>query len=406
VHASRIDHGASEIEAYVSSWRYLIAVELASLALEQPISWQSTNAENLSAFLKDNYGGTNPHLSEILRPAKLKLNKLSFMPQIMGNAIGGVDLERKSGDHNFGFELNALSTSIMDAVQKVIHDTNMEPLSLHFDELDQGITNLDASRSKLLIGLIIAAREIKRESEKSGKGVNPVIYLRTDIWEELQFSDKNKISQTLTLHLEWDANNLLELVERRLHARLGDDVNWTSVAEAELMRGSQPKWNHIISRTFLRPRDVIHFLNGTLHEWKKRGDASTLLSNKDIVNSREEYSAYLKSELDDEIQSHWAHWGEALQACSAMSTITFEKDLFEKEYAQRKSSKNLIQADEALSLLYRFSVIGYQSRSGYGGSAWVFQYSDQAAGWDSSAKTFKVHLGLKEYAKLREARVA
>ena len=27
VHASRIDHGASDIEAYVSSWRYLIAVD-------------------------------------------------------------------------------------------------------------------------------------------------------------------------------------------------------------------------------------------------------------------------------------------------------------------------------------------------------------------------------------------
>jgi hypothetical protein len=30
LHAQKIDHGASEIEAYVSSWRYLITIEVAS----------------------------------------------------------------------------------------------------------------------------------------------------------------------------------------------------------------------------------------------------------------------------------------------------------------------------------------------------------------------------------------
>src|SRR5690242_13858490 len=30
VHAERVDRGASQIEAYVASWRYLIAVELAA----------------------------------------------------------------------------------------------------------------------------------------------------------------------------------------------------------------------------------------------------------------------------------------------------------------------------------------------------------------------------------------
>lgn len=58
-----------------------------------------------------------------------------------------------------------------------------------------------------------------------------------------------------------------------------------------------------------------------------------------------------------------------------------------------------------LELLYRFSVIGYERRSGYGGSSWAFQYTNPEAGWDNGAMKFKVHLGLKEYAKLREERV-
>jgi hypothetical protein len=58
--------------------------------------------------------------------------------------------------------------------------------------------------------------------------------------------------------------------------------------------------------------------------------------------------------------------------------------------------------DEALELLYRFSVIGYERRSGYGGSSWSFHYTSPEVGWDSRAGRFKVHLGLKEFAKLRD----
>lgn len=170
------------------------------------------------------------------------------------------------------------------------------------------------------------------------------------------------------------------------------------------MRGSQSKWNHILARTFLRPRDVIRFLNSALAEAKRRSDELLVFTNKDIVASREDYSSYLKKELDDEIRPHWAQWDEALQACSAISTITFDREDFEKEYGRRKSGKNSVTFDEALKYLYRFSVIGYERRSGYGGSSWALQYIDPQAGWDAAASKFKVHLGLKEYAKLREAR--
>jgi hypothetical protein len=141
-----------------------------------------------------------------------------------------------------------------------------------------------------------------------------------------------------------------------------------------------------------------------LAEAKKRDDSPLVFINKDIVASREAYSSYLKQELDDEIRPHWRFWDEALQACTAISTITFDREDFEREYGRRKSAKNATAFDEALEHLYRFSVIGYDRRSGYGGSSWAFQYTDSQAGWDAGASRFKVHLGLKEYAKLREAR--
>jgi hypothetical protein len=321
----------------------------------------------------------------------------------MGNGLGSIDLERSAQDFDFGVELNALSTAIFASCFEVCRRSQSKALSLHFDELDQGITALDEKRTTMLIGLILAARDLKRESQAAGVAVNPVVYLRSDLWEELQFSDKNKISQSLTLPLEWDSESLAAMVANRLRAKLHPDAKWENIAEPELMRGSQTKWNHILARTFLRPRDVISFLNNALREFKKR-DNGEAFSNIDIVNSREQYSNYLKLELDDEIGPHWPYWIEALQACSAISTITFEKESFEREYTSRKSRENTVALDDALSLLYRFSVIGYRGSSGYGGSTWIFQYSDPAARWDTASKNFKVHQGLKEYARLREAR--
>jgi hypothetical protein len=404
VHALRIDRGASDIEAYVSSWRYLISVQLAALALSHRKSSLSQETKPLKKFLHDNYGDSEPKLSDVLRPTKLTLSRFSLAPSIMGNSIGGIELDRKTSDHSLGLELNALSSAIMEAVFNLAREARIGPLSLHFDELDQGITRLDESREKMLIGLILAAREIKRESIKNNVIVNPVVYLRTDLWDELQFSDKNKISQTLTLNLGWNSDSLLELVETRLRAKLNPSAKWGDIVTPDLMRGSQPKWNHILTRTFLRPRDVIKFLNTSLSVAKSRKSDNIMIENKDIVGSREEYSLYLKSELDDEIRPHWSQWDEALQACSAISTITFERSDFNREYDGRKSKKNETSSAEALSLLYRFSVIGYERRSGYGGSSWAFQYTDPEAGWDSAATRFKVHPGLKEYAKLREAR--
>ena len=404
VHAKRVDEGASAIEAYVSAWKYLIATQLASLLLSSITGDGPKEAKPLRTFLTDNYGGVNPDLAVILRPKRLRLSQFSFEPEVLGNKIGGVSLERTPKDTDLGLELNALTDAILRATLATTERLGVPSLSLHFDELDQGMTTLEEERRTMLVGLVLAARSIRQDCRKASCTINPVVYLRTDIWEELTFSDKNKISQTLAFSLEWNSDSLLHLVNERVRARISGSASWDDIASSNLMRGSQSKWHHILGRTFLRPRDVIKFLNAALTEARKRTDEPLIFENEDIVTARDSYSPYLKAELDDEILAHWPQWEEALQACSAISTLTFDREQFIAEYARRRSKDNEIDPEDALRILYSFSVLGYERRSGYGGSSWAFQYTDPEAGWDNSASRFKVHLGLKEYAKLREER--
>jgi hypothetical protein len=403
-HSTRIDRGASDIEAYVASWRYLIAVEIAAFVLKKSQGQHHDEQRPLRDYLQDNYGSTDPMISQILRPKRLNLGSLKILPSFAGFSLGGVDLTRDKNDMNLGYELETVTKALINSSIRIFKHCQLGTLYIQFDELDHGLETLDDRRGAMTVGLIIGARDMRRILMQHEARIFVTIYLRTDIWDELSFSDKNKITQTSCLHLEWDNETLLDLIERRIKAKLGKKAGWTDLIDDQLMRGSQQKWNHIVARTLKRPRDVIQFLNSALKICKHRDPSADVFINKDIVDARNDYSTYLKRELDDEIEPHWPAWEEALQACSAIATEKFEKGQFVKEYSKRKSSKNHCDPDEALKLLYRFSVIGYEKRSGYGGSGWAFLYEDPDLGWDSAVTKFKVHPGLKEYAKLREER--
>jgi hypothetical protein len=405
IHASRIDYGASDIEAYVSSWRYLLALEFALLAYRTTGRPSSAAGNALEKFLKDNYGGIDPSLNDLLKPSSLRLSEASFEPEILGNKLGSISFSREQKDVGLGSELNALSDLLLRSAQTIAAYGGKAFLSLQIDELDQGLATMDDQRRRMLTGLVLATRDICRMMKAAPVKFRPVVYLRTDLWDEISFSDKNKISETSALKLEWTSETLLDLVNARLRAKLTKDASWDTISTDDLMRGSQTKWNHIVTRTFLRPRDVIRFLNAALDVAKKRNGGEPLVfTNQDITDARGSYSAYLKSELDDELLAHWQQWEEALQACSSLTTITFKKNDFIHAYNQRKSPQNLISADDALQTLFNYSIIGYERRSGYGGQSWVFRYTNPEAGWDNAADVFKVHLGLKEVAKLREER--
>ncbi|HSW63144.1 MAG TPA: hypothetical protein VLH56_07535 [Dissulfurispiraceae bacterium] len=410
IHASRIDRGASDIEAYVSSWRYLLSLQFALLAYRCAGEPQEGRGKSLARFLTDNYGGIAPSLGDLLKPPSIRFSAASIEPTVLGCKLGGISFDRGEKDLGLGSELNALSDVLLETAEAIAKASGRTVLHLQIDELDQGLSQMDSHRERMITGLILATRDLQRQMKGKPVAFRPVVYLRTDLWDEISFSDKNKISETSALMLDWNSESLRELINERIRAKLVADASWDTISTDGLMRGSQSKWNHILSRTFMRPRDVIRFLNAALSEARRDAKRRTLdpllLDNLDVTNARGTYSSYLKSELDDEILAHWPRWEEALQACSALSTITFRRDEFAREYEKRKTMYNSLSSDKALATLYDYSIIGYERRSGYGGQSWVFRYTNPEAGWDNAATVFKVHLGLKEYAKLREERAS
>jgi hypothetical protein len=136
VHSQRIDHGASEIEAYVSSWRYLIALEFALLAAAKNPHTSLPEAKALQKFLDDNYGGRNPALADVLKPSKLKFSGASFEPEVLGFKLGSIDFDRQN-HLGLGGELNALSELLLHAAGRIAAAQQLSQISLHIDELNK-----------------------------------------------------------------------------------------------------------------------------------------------------------------------------------------------------------------------------------------------------------------------------
>jgi hypothetical protein len=311
-----------------------------------------------------------------------------------------VEIENEDG--GVSAEIDVVTEALLKNASTLLTQANLLSVAIHFDELDQGLSELDDEQREMLIGLILAVRSIR--SGLYGSSILPVFYMRTDIWDELKFSDKKKITQSSMVALEWDSDSLLKMMNERIKAKLGKSKKWEDLEDRQLMRGSQSKWNHIIARSILRPRDVIQFFNFALEAALEQDTEADIFLNEDIQNAREPYSKYLKQELDDKISPHWDQWGEALQACSQVATVTMKKEAFVKEYEARRTKRNHYDAENALGKLYEYSIIGYRRGVGKGGSGWTFQYADPDAGWDSGTSRIKVHTGLKEFAKLREER--
>jgi hypothetical protein len=170
------------------------------------------------------------------------------------------------------------------------------------------------------------------------------------------------------------------------------------------MRGTQHKFKHMASRTYLRPRDMIQFSNCCLLQARTAG--ASLIENRHIAAARPAYSQYLVGELEDEMSEAVPYWPRLLDVLRRIHHLRFTPVEFAESYrALRVGKAAKVDATESLEALFRFSVIGFTKTggAGYGGSAVAFRYRDPLLNFDPAARSLHVHVGLKEALELIEA---
>jgi hypothetical protein len=401
--------GVPDEQRFFQSWRYLILMTISKILLNQdhsqPYCDEAMDAlAKVERFVADTYGTLNPDVAQIFSPVRKLRFKSSFeitWPLKMNLSAEGVPMN----------ELPSIVQEVnRNLIEAVVDSLNPQfDYYICFDQLDLGFENSEPYKSRL-IGLLLAAREINVKAARKEKKLSILVFMRDDIYQLLSFEDKNKITQNYVSRIEWDTprttRTLKQLMEKRLAAVLeipAEGAWQAAFDEDEKMTGRQDKYQHMLDRTFLRPRDMIKFTNEVLAAYKRHridgGSAQhARFRNKDVQAARIEYSSYLLSEIDDEIPKHYPYYQKYIEILKSMESLQFTFEDFEAACENRKS---FLPADATpraiLMALFQFSLIGYYAPGGgMGGSEYVYKYKDPTAQFNEAASIYRIHAGLKE----------
>lgn len=248
--------GLSEEHAATSSWHLALLLQLAAnIVADTKANWSRQAKSDIAVlrrFIEDNFGEISPQLS--------KSSKL--IGQVNSLKVGAFGAGIEASFAAPGSAPRELAPALTDALsQHLIAPLQDSAWLLLLDQLDETWDG-SAEKKALLVGLMKAVKRVNDDFDwrrDPVRGARAVAFLRTDIHEALQFDDKDK-HRDMAVEISWTHEQLREM----LQTRLGSDVPVSTLFETEATRrkGRIPhgSFNYLVSRTFMRPRDLIQFL--------------------------------------------------------------------------------------------------------------------------------------------------
>lgn len=292
------ERGLLQEQAHTNAWKFTIAVDAASAVLEAPPEKLDEGAkkalDRIRAFVEKNFGGAAP------TPAGTARRLLQGVGAFNLEAFGfGIGFEKDKQEQPLTPQVIDL---LLEATNVVCSDIGVVVAT---DRLDDSWDGSEVSKS-LLVGLLKAAKEINDKfSDQSGTGIHVVTFLRSDIYRGLEFDDKDK-HRAIEEEITWTPDLLRSMINERLPQGISID----EIFEDGDMRGGISPFNYIVRRTFLRPREVIQFLQ----ECQKRTEAGATEISKDTIREAEErYSGWKVDDLKQEYRRLFPSFGDLLE---------------------------------------------------------------------------------------------
>ena len=387
IHDATCPAGSSDSERYAPLWEFLILVELAKLIVREeadPADPKARRArKKLKRFIKRNWGDTESSVGQILSRATYKL---TVQPEAFGFSLFSLSREKVPREQ-LATSLGNIITWLKRMLETALHRESSYFVLL--DDLDGGFRAHEPSTKDRLVGVLVAAREIRIWASTEKLPFVPVVFMRSDIYATLQFTAKNKITAEDLERIAWsDAEagpaSLKRLIDQRIAAAIEykERDPWSEVFAEELI-GGRSLYEFMVSRTHLRPRDMIKLANLCLEQANE--DRAERIGARHVEAALPVYSGYLLDELADAAHQSVPDWEEHLMTLRRLGCTTFGEDEFKAEHEHGSSTDT---SGHALRDLYRFGAVGYEQ----GGSI-VFAH-DSDAGLDAGAMRFEVHPGL------------
>lgn len=352
-----IDDGYVQPNQYISIWQLIIYRKLASLIVD---SGEITHDQKTTLQKYLDY--SDKKTSKLLK----KIDEFSVGFSVLGNGIN-LGLSRSKNSIPW--------TTQLDSFKEIFHDIFLsDRYYILFDELDEDYKEFIDEKEKrnyisMLTSLFKAVRYIKNNCANC---FIPIVFLRTDIYNQLTDSDKNKWSESI-LYLEWNLDKIKNMLAYRIlrtdNARYSEldlnfDREFNKVFKSNIIStGNQRKKNisvfsYIARSTQWRPRDFIKYIKICAEEAYNRN--LDCVPNDIVKAADAKFSDYLKQEIIDEIFPVLPEINKIFPLFSAIRKQSFNPSLFIEEYNKEIAKGNLkeISAENVLGILFNYNVIG------------------------------------------------
>lgn len=380
---------------YTASWAFtfLIASCNAWRASQNPDIAKAANAVYEKIFGAESTGALGALFDKLKRLRRLDLPNAGDL-----GGLGGFELEEVPDGSRLARAANLWNQKLLELADMVYR---LEPTTVLVDRLDDGWDATQDIRD-MLAGAIKAARMLNLRYGRANSPRPVLVFLRSDIYSELNFNDKNKLSGTIE-YLEWHDEELLLVVKQRIAKSLGipQSSSWDQVFSPEQMRQRAFISSYMLKRTMQRPRDIIAFCKFCRDSAVKEGH--TRIETSDIYEGETGYSRHVFDELADEIHKQVPGFASLFKSLRLLgyTRFKFASWLEAEKRLQPAISEN--EAEHRLKTLFDFGVIGVPKVGGRkGGSTFEFAYQDRYLDprFDSD---LVVHPSLRKQLSLRDA---
>ena len=296
------------------------------------------------------------------------------------------------------------SNLLEDIIDEYIDDSQYYII---FDELDEDYRDFgsDEERNRyrfLITSLFKAVQDIKSYFQSKKNIINPLVFLRDDIYSIIRDADKNKWSD-FKVDIDWDKEKIKKMIAFRLSKAINPngpilpfDKAWSSLFldKPVFMGDNQRKPLHIFDymtlSTHLRPRDYIKYINVCCTQALSEGYSKVHPMTVKKVDKG--FSNYMKDEIIDEVYALFPEINEIFSIISQIRKWNFSIEDFKKTYSSYLGKGTISEqnTDFVLQTLFNFSVIGNRPKNR---AVSFFRYENKEARFNFN-ENIVVHRGL------------
>jgi cold shock CspA family protein len=376
---------------YITFWKLLIYSTIVQMMIEN---------ENIDIGMRDKLNKIYP-ISPLssLRERISEWTQGTFSLKFFGSGID-VGVGRQSHKNETSWISRVL---VMEKMIKKYIDAAY--YYILFDELDEDYKySLDFQNSDymfLLTSLFKAVQDVKAIFPPNEFNINPIIFIRDDIYDLIRDPDKTKWND-LSVELKWDDGKLRKLIGYRLLRAIDSTAAgnsfeqiWGSIFRIECVKTGNSKsdslFNIIKKNTLLRPRDFIRYLQCCAQYVLDRDERT--IGSFAIKASEDSFSNYFMSELIDESYPVINEIADVFKVLRRLGKQTFSYNDFMGCYQDylndAKTENKSIHCKEILNVLFYFSVIGNVDKQ----SAIIFRFLKKEANFNPDLPII-IHRGL------------